>query len=85
MNDVGWLSLFWIRGMLILLYCVDPSGRPMLGPPREGPETEKFLRTAHQDIPLVVPAIREFGMQNGCGKRTVKADDRAVLASVTMR
>ena len=46
----------------ILLYCVDPSGRPMLGPPREGPETEEFLRTAYQDIPLVVPAIREFWM-----------------------
>jgi hypothetical protein len=26
--------------MPILFYCVDPSGRPMLGPPREGPETE---------------------------------------------
>jgi uncharacterized protein len=46
----------------ILLYCVDPSGRPILGPPREGPETEEFLRTAYQDIPLVVPAIREFWM-----------------------
>ena len=42
--------------------CVDPSGRPMLGPPREGPETEEFLRTGYQDIPLVVPAIREFWM-----------------------
>jgi uncharacterized protein len=46
----------------ILLYCVDPSGQPMLGPPREGPETEEFLRTAYQDIPLVVPAIRDFFM-----------------------
>jgi uncharacterized protein len=46
----------------ILLYCVDPSGRPMLGSPRDGPETEEFLRTAYQDIPLVVPAIREFWM-----------------------
>jgi uncharacterized protein len=46
----------------ILLYCVDPSGRPMLGPPREGPETREFLRTAYQDIPRVVPAIREFWM-----------------------
>jgi uncharacterized protein len=46
----------------ILLYCVDPSGRPMLGPPREGPEATEFLRTAYQDIPRVVPAIREFWM-----------------------
>ena len=46
----------------ILLYCVDPCGQPMLGPPREGPETEEFLRTAYQDIPLIVPAIRDFFM-----------------------
>jgi uncharacterized protein len=37
----------------ILLYCVDPLGRPMLGPPREGAEIEAFLRSAYQDIPLV--------------------------------
>jgi uncharacterized protein len=46
----------------ILLYCTDPLGRPMLGPPREGPETEQFLRTAYQNIPLVIPAIRDFCM-----------------------
>ena len=46
----------------ILLYCTDPFGRPMLGPPREGPETEEFFRTAYHDIPLVIPAIREFWM-----------------------
>ena len=46
----------------ILLYCVDPSGQPMLRPPREGPETEEFLRTAYHDIALVVPAIRAFFM-----------------------
>jgi uncharacterized protein len=46
----------------ILLHCVDPDGRPMLGPPREGADTDEFLRTAYQDIPLVVPAIREFWM-----------------------
>ena len=46
----------------ILLYCVDPSVRPMLGPPREGPETGEFLRTAYQDISRIVPAIREFWM-----------------------
>jgi len=46
----------------ILLYCTDPLGRPMLGPPREGPETEQFLRTAYENIPLVIPAIRDFWM-----------------------
>jgi uncharacterized protein len=46
----------------ILLYCTDPLGRPMLGPPREGPETAEFLRTAYKDIPLVIPAIRDFWM-----------------------
>jgi uncharacterized protein len=46
----------------ILLSCTDPSGAPMLGPPRKGPETEQFIRTAYQDIPRVVPAIREFWM-----------------------
>ena len=34
----------------------------MLGPPRERPETEEFLRNTYHDIPLVVPAIREFFM-----------------------
>jgi uncharacterized protein len=46
----------------ILLYCTDPLGRPMLGPPREGPETEAFLRTAYHDIPLMIPAIRDYWM-----------------------
>lgn len=55
----------------ILLYCTDPLGRPMLGPPREGPETEQFLRTAYHDIPLVIPAIRDFWMP-----KRLKQDDR---------
>ncbi len=46
----------------ILLYCIDPAGKPMLGPPREGPETEAFLRSAYHDIPRVIPEIREFWM-----------------------
>ena len=46
----------------ILLYCTDPLGEPMLGPPRKGPETEEFLRTAYRDIPIVIPAIRDFWM-----------------------
>jgi len=46
----------------ILLHCSDQSGRPMLGPPREGPDTEAFLRDAYHDIPLVLPQIRQFWM-----------------------
>jgi uncharacterized protein len=46
----------------ILLYCTTPSGAPLLGPPREGPETKQFLRMAYQDIPRVIPAIRDFWM-----------------------
>ena len=46
----------------ILLYCTDPLGQPMLGPPRKSPETEEFLRTTYHDIPLVIPAIRDFWM-----------------------
>jgi uncharacterized protein len=46
----------------ILLYCTDSFGRPMLGPPREGPETEEFLRTAYHDIAVVIPAIRDYWM-----------------------
>jgi len=48
--------------LAILLHCTDASGNPMLGPPREGPETEKFLREAYHDIPPMVAAIREFWM-----------------------
>ncbi len=55
----------------ILLYCTDGLGRPMLGPPRKGPETEQFLRETYQDFPLVIAAIRDFWMpqrlkQVGC-------------------
>jgi uncharacterized protein len=46
----------------ILLYCTDALGLEMLGPPRQGPETEEFLRNTYLDIPLVIPAIREYGM-----------------------
>lgn len=55
----------------ILLYCTDSLGRPMLGPPREGAETEEFLRNAYRDIPLVIPAIRDFWMP-----QRLKQDDR---------
>ena len=46
----------------VLLHCVDDQGRPLLGPPRTGRETEKFLRNAHADIPDVVEAMRQYWM-----------------------
>jgi uncharacterized protein len=42
----------------ILLYCRDDSGKPMLGPPRPGPEGKAFIRDAWNDIPQSVLAIR---------------------------
>lgn len=55
----------------ILLYCSDPFGQSLLGPPREGPETEEFLHTAYRDIPLVLPEIRDYWMP-----QRFKEDDR---------
>ena len=46
----------------ILLHCVDDQGRPLLGPPSKGRETEEFLRNAHADIPDVVEAMRQYWM-----------------------
>jgi uncharacterized protein len=46
----------------ILLHCTDEAGRPMLGPTRPGPKGEAFLRNAYHDIPITVPAIREYWM-----------------------
>jgi uncharacterized protein len=53
----------------ILLHCVDDMGRPVLGPPRPGPETAAFLRDAHQDIPMCVEAIRQYWMPIRFGTR----------------
>jgi uncharacterized protein len=64
----AWLSLHDFRhigqGLLlpIRLHCTDSAGTPLLGPVRPGRESKEFLRTADHDIPLVVPAIREFWM-----------------------
>ena len=46
----------------ILLHCTDEAGYPMLGPTRPGPEGEAFLRNAYHDIPVTVPAIRDYWM-----------------------
>lgn len=47
----------------ILVHCTNEAGgAPMLGPPREGPETQAFLRDAWRDIGPAVRAIQEFWM-----------------------
>ena len=43
----------------------DPGAlfrRTMLGPARPGPGGKEFLRNAYHDIPVMVPAIREYWM-----------------------
>jgi uncharacterized protein len=55
----------------ILLYCTDPLGRPMLGPPRQAPETEEFLRTAYHDIAVVILAIRDYWMPGNCRQKSI--------------
>jgi uncharacterized protein len=46
----------------ILFHCVDDQGRPMLGPPKNGSETEQFSRIANKDIPAVVEEMRQYWM-----------------------
>jgi len=46
----------------ILFHCVDDQGHPMLGPPKNGSETEQFRRTAYKDIPAVVEEMRQYWM-----------------------
>lgn len=52
------------HGLLLpsLLHCRDDQGRPLLGPPRSGRDTKKFLRNAHADIPAAVEALRQYWM-----------------------
>jgi uncharacterized protein len=46
----------------ILLHCVDDHGRPLLGPPKTGQQTQHFLRTAYKEIPAAVEAMRQYWM-----------------------
>lgn len=43
----------------ILLHCKNSLGEPMLGPPRQGIETQIFLKQAYTDIPMSVRGIRQ--------------------------
>ena len=57
----------------ILLYCTDPLGRPMLGPPRKSPETKVFLQNAYHDIARVIPAIRDIWMPQRVAQAKLQA------------
>ena len=46
----------------ILLYCADVAGAPLPDLAHTPLSNEDLLRTAYQDIPRVVPAIREYWM-----------------------
>ena len=46
----------------ILLYCTDPLGRPMFGPPREGPETEEFLPEERDVVLCFAPYFPQSGI-----------------------
>src|SRR5690242_14343075 len=54
----------------ILLYCTDALGGPTVEPPGESTEMHQYMRGAYHDIPIVIPAIREFWMP----KRAVKPE-----------
>ena len=46
----------------ILFHCVDDQGCPMLGPPKQGADTDQFRRTAYKYIPAVVENMRQYWM-----------------------
>jgi uncharacterized protein len=46
----------------ILLHCVDDHGRPLLGPPKTGLQTQQLLKIAYSDIPAAVEAMRQYWM-----------------------
>jgi uncharacterized protein len=45
----------------ILLHCVD-HGRPLVGPPKTGLQTQQLLKTAYSDMPAAVEAMRQDWM-----------------------
>ena len=46
----------------ILIYCEDAMDAPFADLPPGGPDIETLLRFAYQDIPRVIPAIRDYRM-----------------------
>ena len=63
----AWAPLREARGiecglmLPIMLYCADQIGAP-IDPAPNGINTKDYLKTAYHDIPLVIPAIREYWM-----------------------
>jgi uncharacterized protein len=63
----AWAPLREARGIKcglmlpIMLYCADQIGAPM-DPAPNRINTRDYLKTAYHDIPLVIPAIREYWM-----------------------
>jgi len=46
----------------ILFHCVDDQGRPMLGPPKQGANTDRFRQIAYKYIPVAVEAMHQYWM-----------------------
>src|SRR5258708_32861831 len=46
----------------ILFHCIDDQGRPMLGPSKQGADTDQFRRTAYKYIPVAVEEMRQYWM-----------------------
>src|SRR5260370_41215116 len=61
----------------ILFHCVDDQARPMLGPPRQGPDTDQLRRTAYKDIPAVVEELRQYWMPTRSKTRSQPPGRRA--------
>jgi uncharacterized protein len=68
----------------ILFHCVDDQGRPLLGPPRQGPDTDQFRRTAYKDIPAVVKEMRQYWMPTISSRNGSWPASRSIITSRSM-
>ncbi len=64
--------LVWIQRAL------SPPSQAGLGPPRAGPQTEQFLRTACQDVPSSCQPSETSGRHSASARPGLKPDRRAV-------
>ena len=71
----AWASLYDAKsiecGLLlpIMLYCADELALPV-GTPGQNLGTKSYLRTAYHDIPITVPAIRDYWMPQRVAETT---------------